>query len=420
MIQRRAGHTLRVAIGAVLASAALVVAPAPFDVTGQLTTPAKAADDACAPGVMATIPGPPPALESLDATPGKLKFTGAGVIVAVVDSGIDATRPQLEQAFAPGSTSLIEDGERPDGLGDPHGHGTAVAGIIAARASTSSGVVGIAPGASIISIRVFRGEDDESEKKGFGPNSDRLAAGIRTGVDLGARVIAVAMSDDVENAALRDATTYASDHGALIVASAGNRATTTNTSDSPRYPAAYPGALAVTAVSSDGLPTNDSIHGEHIDVAAPGQQVLTTATGAGDCIYAGDAPSASFATAYVAGSAALIAEAYPEEGPEGWAYRLKASALRPNPDARDDQIGWGTIRPAAALSLRPDSSTRGPVSPFADVSNAAIPRPTVQLQPAEKPAEDSALFIAVTIGLGGTVVLLALVAQLRRRRADHS
>lgn len=404
----------RLLVGVVLATGATLMPPS-FSLFAQ-PAPAFAADDGCKPGVMASIPGPPSALETLQAVPGDLKPTGAGVTVAIVDSGVDATRPQLGQAFAPGSRSLVTDGERPDGLSDPHGHGTAIAGIIAARPAESSGVVGVAPNATIVSVRVFRGEDEESKKSGFGPDSERLAAGIRTAVDLGARVIAVAMSDDVESSTLRDATAYAADHGSLVVASAGNRATASNTSDSPRYPAAYPGALSVTAVSDTGLPTDDSIHGDHIDVAAPGQKVLTTATGAGDCMYAIEAPSASFATAYAAGSAALLAEAYPQEGPEGWTYRLEATAVRPNPDARDDHIGWGTIRPAAALSLRPDRSTRGPKSPFADVSDSAVSRPTLKLPPGTAQEKDPAAVIAIAIALGGAVVLLALIAQLRRQR----
>lgn len=395
--------------GAAFAGVAFVAVP-------SIAAPAPAfAADACAPGVMARIAGPPSALTMMGIEPGTLPVTGAGVTVAVIDSGVDGSRPQLEAAIAPGSVSLVDDGERPDGLGDPHGHGTAVAGIIAARPVSGSGVTGVAPDAKIISIRVFRGDDEQSKNQGFGPDSGRLADGIRRATDLGAQVIAVAMSDDEDSSVLRDAAAYAAANGSLVVASAGNRSTTAVTTDSPRYPASYPGSLSVTAVSADGVPTNDSIHGDHVDVAAPGQDVLTLATGAGDCVYAADAPAASFATGYAAGAAALLAQAFPSEGPEGWAYRLEATADRPNPDARDELIGWGTIRPAAAIDLRPDRSTRGPASPFAGNAASAISPPSVRVKPGATTADTSGPLIAVTVGLGGLVLVLALVARLRRR-----
>ncbi|WP_052492660.1 S8 family serine peptidase [Leucobacter komagatae] len=385
--------------------------------SAAVPTADAAAPEACSPGAVARIPGPPPVLEALNAAPGTLPYTGKGVLVAVVDSGVDGTRPQLASALAPGSRSLVSDDARPDGLGDPFGHGTAVAGIIAARPESGSGVTGIAPDAQLVSIRVFSSTDEQAKRAGTGPDAERLAAGIRDATDLGAKIIVVAMSDDLDTAALRAATQDAYARGSLVVASAGNRSTTEVTTDSPRYPAAYPGALAVTAVTLSGRPTDDSIHGSHVDVAAPGQNVLTTATGAGDCVYAGDAPSSSFSTAYAAGAAALLAEAYPNEGPEGWMYRLQATADRPNPDGRDDLIGWGRISPAAALSLRPDRTTRGPASPFADTSGSAVARPHTQIARSETAEPNPAPAIIGAAALGGLIIVLALVAQLRRRRA---
>lgn len=416
----RAGVT-RLGIGAALVAGFTLGALAPLSTAPQPAAAVPAADtsapEACAPGAVARIPGPPPVLEALDATPGTLAYTGKGILVGVVDSGVDGTRPQLASAIAPGSTSLVTDGARPDGLGDPFGHGTAVAGVIAARPESGSGVTGIAPDANIVSIRVFSSDDDQAKKAGTGPDADRLAAGITRATDLGAQVIVVAMSDDVDSAALRAATENAYARGSLIVASAGNRGTTSVTTDSPRYPGAYPGALAVTAVTLSGRPTDDSIHGPHVDVAAPGQEVLTTATGAGDCVYSADAPSSSFSTAYTAGVAALLAEAYPEEGPEGWIYRLEATADRPNPDGRDDLIGWGRISPAAALGLRPDGSTRGPSSPFADTSGSAVTSPHTQIARSETAVPETAAAIVGAGVIAGVIIALALAAQLRRRRA---
>lgn len=401
------------ALAASIGAATLSLAP-----LQQTTTPAAAADE-CTPGVMARIPGPPSAFAAMGIPDGGLRATGAGITVAIIDSGVDTTRPQLSEAFAPGSRSLIDDGERSDGLGDPQGHGTALAGIIAARPDAASGVVGIAPDARIVSLRVFRGDDEESVNRGFGPDAERIASAIRIATDLGARVITVALSDDVDTPALRDATADAAARGALVVASAGNRSTAENTEDSPRYPAAYPEALAVTAVDTAGIATDASIHGPHVDVAAPGQDVLTASTGGGDCVYAADAPSSSFATAYAAGAAALLAEAYPDEGPEGWAYRLEATGDRPDPDARNDLTGWGAIRPAAALDLRPDSTTRGPTSPFADTSDAVRAEPRTRVTTAPTEAGNAELVAAIAVIAAGLVSLCGIGAVLRSRRKSR-
>ena len=415
---------------ALVAGVALGLALTPLTPVGSLvpatpftqlaaSSPATAAE-VCTPGAMARIPGPPPVLEAMNASPGSIPYTGKGILVAVVDSGVDATRPQLSSALVSGSTSLVSDGERPDGLGDPFGHGTAVAGVIAARPETGSGAIGVAPEADLVSIRVYSSTDSQAENSGNAPDANRLAAGISTAVDRGADIIVVAMSDDVDTPALRNASAKAVDAGALIVASAGNRATSANVDDGPRYPAAYPGVLSVTGVTLSGRPTDDSIHGPHIDVAAPGQEVLTTATGAGDCLYAVEAPSSSYSTAYVAGVAALLAEAHPGEGPEGWVYRLEATADRPNPDDRDDLIGWGRIRPAAALDLRPDSTTRGPVSPFADTSKAAVSRAHTSIVRSETETQDTTVPIIVAVTLGALMLIITLVAQLRRKRRERA
>ena len=224
-----------------------------------------------------------------------------------------------------GGIDLVGDGERADGLSDPQGHGTAIAGQIAARMIPSSGVVGLAPDARLLSVRVFRGTDDESKRDGFAPTTARLAAGIRWAAEHDADIINVSLSEVAGSAELEAAVQAAHDAGSLVVASGGNRATAEDTSDGARYPAAYPGVLGVTATDASGTVTDDSIHGPQIDVSAPGQSVTTSATGAGDCVYATEAPSSSFATGYASGAAALVAAAHPSEGPDEWAYRLMAA-----------------------------------------------------------------------------------------------
>ncbi|MCU1409306.1 MAG: peptidase [Rhodoglobus sp.] len=405
------GRSIRLA--AALVVAAGVILPA---------APAVAADAACAVGTVTLAPDAPAALGVLQADLSWTRSTGAGILVAVVDSGIDRSNPHLAAAVT-GGIDLVGDGTDPSGFTDLDGHGTAIAGEIAARPVEGSGVVGLAPGASLLSVRVFRGTDDESVRNGWGPSTDRLAAGIRYAVDAGARVINVSISNYEQSAALQDAVAYAAASGSLVVASAGNAATTDDTSSTPRYPAAYPGALAVTAVNADGAGTDDSIHGPHVEVAAPGSQVLTTATGAGDCLYAADTPSSSFATGYVSGAAALVVQAHPAETPAQWEYRLTATAVRADPDSRDDVVGWGIVQPFEAITLLPDASTRGPESPFADTAQSPVRPEPIAVEPDFSPSAFSVTtdaVVLVTIVALTVLGTIAVIIVMRTRRRESA
>ena len=359
--RRALAATLAFLIGGVATASTAVAAPPSID--------SVLADD-CARGTFAYSPEPPPALLALQTNLAWKYATGLNVIVAVVDSGIDASNEHLRDAVI-GGVNLVDDGENASGLSDLDGHGTAIAGEIAARQISDSGVVGLAPRAMLLSVRIFRGRDPQTIDAGFGPTSERLVAGIRYAVDHGASIINVSLSEYTESSALLDVVNYATSRGSLIIASAGNVKTTENTSNTPRYPAGYPGVIGVAAVDSLGL-VQDSISGPHVSVAAPGTNVLTSATGAGDCIYSTDEASTSYATGYVSGAAALVAEAHPDETPAQWKYRLEATAVRVNLDERTDAAGWGIIQPRDAIVLVPSASTRGPESPFTDTAGSAV------------------------------------------------
>ena len=105
------------------------------------------------------------------------------MIVAIVDSGIDAANAHLKDAVI-GGIDLVGDGTDSSGLNDLDGHGTAIAGLVAARSVPGSGVIGLAPDAQLLSVRVFRGTNEENVKAGFGPTVERLAQGIRNVVHL--------------------------------------------------------------------------------------------------------------------------------------------------------------------------------------------------------------------------------------------
>ncbi|WP_196250703.1 S8 family serine peptidase [Cellulomonas sp. JZ18] len=380
------------------------------------TAPAVAATTGCRPGDVQLVAQTPPALDRLQTDLAWGITRGAGVLVAVVDSGVDASNPHLTDALA-GGIDLVGDGLGANGYADLHGHGTAVAGTIAAREVAGSGVVGIAPEARLLSVRVFASDDDKAREAGFGPTAQRLADGIRAAADAGAKVVAVAMSSPADDPALVDAVAYAQARGALVVASAGNA----GGESAARYPAAAPGALGVTAVDAAGNGTAATSHGPHVRVAAPGQQVLTSAVGAGDCMYAQQEPRASFATGYAAGAAALVAAAHPDEPPARWAHRLEATAARPDPDHRDDVVGWGVVQPYEAIVLVPDASIRGPVDPVTGATPVAV-RPAVaapRVRPSEDPwAPARDMGALVTVLALSTAGVLGAVVVLRTRRAD--
>jgi type VII secretion-associated serine protease mycosin len=401
----RAAGLLAVALGA----AALLVPAGQAAASGQ-----------CTPSSPQLVKEYPYAIARFDIQGAWQYATGAGVTVAVVDSGVVRANVHLRQATVRG-TNLVPGVKDPAGWQDAAGHGTAVAGEIAARPVKGSGVVGIAPNAHILPVRVFFADDQDSRSHGVGPRNDRIAAGIRYAADHAARIINVSMSTTTDDPALHAAVRYATAKGSLVVASGGNRDTSTDKRDSPRYPGAYPEALAVAALDRDDRVTEDSIHGPHIGVAAPGTDVLTTYFNAGDCLLSstGDV-STSFATGYVSGAAALVAQRYPAETPAQWKYRLEVTAARPDRARRDDESGWGLIQPLEALSFVADGSALGPPDPaHPAVARPAGSRTPLVAEPARDPlrAAHRRLLWTALAGGGLVAVLLLLGPYLRVRRA---
>lgn len=359
----------------------------------------------------------PQALQRLNARLAWTLATGRGVTVAVVDSGVEARNAHLGPALTGGKSFVPDLGAR----GDAVGHGTAIAGQIAARPVKGSGVIGLAPDARILPVRVFYADDEQSRSAGVGPRPDRIAAGIRHAADQGAKIINVSMSTPSDDARLRESVAYATKKGSLVVASAGNRNVSENKNDGPRYPAAYPQAVAVAAVDTSDNVGEGSIHGPHVDVAAPGTRILTTFYAAGDCLLEEEAESTSFATAYVSATAALLAQRFPGEGPAGWKHRLEATASRDQRDTRNDSAGWGLVQPYEALTALTDGSSSGPVAPGATKAPVVTPpAASIDLTPVSDPraGERTAATWWSLLGVSA-LVALALGGVLRpgRRRS---
>lgn len=352
--------------------------------------------------------------------------TGDGVTVAVVDSGVAADNAHLRDAVRRGR-SFVPGDDDPTGRTDVWGHGTAVAGIVAARPVEGSRVYGIAPSADILPVRVFGAEDPDGSGQvpdALLPDVGQMAAGIEWAARNGADVINVSMSTRTPDDRLRRAVEVAVRNDAVVVASGGNR-DVEGEPDGRRYPAAYPGVIGVAASDEADQVTEAAIHGPHIDVHAPGQNVITAYMLGGDCLIGTDMPHSSYAAGYVSGVAALLRAEHPGESAEEITYRILASADRPQRDERDDVAGWGMLAPLEALGLTFDSSRPGPPLPGATVDR---PEPVrAALPPVQQPTDPFAALrddVLWWLLLGTAGVTLALVLRplltARRRRASAS
>jgi len=372
----------------------------------------------CTAGPMEYSAETPEAFDSLQHDLASAIASGAGVTVAIVDSGIDGSHPQLAGAIV-GGINLVPDGTDATGLVDNVGHGTAVAGIIAAQPHEGSGLVGLAPGARLLSVRVVGGTDQEALDNGFGPDTSRLAQGIRWAADNGASIINVSVSLSEDDAELREAVAHAQARGALIVAASGNRTDEATARTADLYPASYPGVLATTAVNGLGVPTDATYVSEHIAIAAPGQAVLTTHIGGGNCTIADSAPATSFATAYVSAAAALVEEAHANDTADQVAYRLTATATRLDRDAAGERTGWGVVQPFDAMNLVPGAAERGPDNPF--TGSAAVPVEATSVQLAavheDRSAQAQRTALQVLAVLSATGLALLGAFAVRRTRA---
>ncbi|WP_327288420.1 type VII secretion-associated serine protease mycosin [Streptomyces sp. NBC_01198] len=261
---------------------------------------------------------------------------GEHVKVAVIDSGVDVENPQLAGAVdRADSVDLIDPKDKGHGTTDPVGHGTEVAGIIAARRADSTGFVGLAPAATIISIRQA-GEDGT----GTVPN---LVAALGKAVNAGARVINISQDTSRSTPQLRDAVANAVAHDVVIVASAGNDgadgvARTT-------YPGGYDGVLAVGASDRNNERATFSQSGEFVGVAAPGVDMLSTVPGGGQCVDNGT----SFAAPYVAGVATLIRAKHPHWTAPQVIAQIEQTAQRTSL-GHNSLVGWGVVDPVRALT----------------------------------------------------------------------
>jgi subtilisin family serine protease len=258
------------------------------------------------------------------------------VLVAVLDTGVDASHPDLMGHIRAGSDFVDGDSDP----SDEFGHGTAVSGVIAASTNNKVGVAGISWGATVLAERVLG-------KDGSG-SMCTVAFGIVDAVDAGAKVLNLSLGGAGEACPLimSKALEYAHDHGVLVVVSAGNDGLKGNPVD---YPAGCSGAFAVGATDTRDRKAGFSEYGPQIDITAPGVGILTTVRDdKGRHGYAFEAGT-SVAAPIVTGGAALLLSLHPSWTPDQVRARLVATARDLGKRGRDDYFGAGIVDLGRAL-----------------------------------------------------------------------
>ncbi|WP_435799262.1 type VII secretion-associated serine protease mycosin [Streptomyces misionensis] len=330
---------------------------------------------------------------------------GRNVRVAVIDTGVDTKNPQLTHAVdASSGANLLPDKNgkgqkidrgKADGTADTVGHGTRVAGIIAARPLQGTGFVGLAPEATIIPIK-------QNDADGDG-TAQTLAAAIEHAIREKAQVINI--SQDTANAVqpadgLRRAVDDALRHQIVVVASAGNDGLDGN--DKRTYPASYPGVLAVAASDRNNERAAFSQSGDFVGVAAPGVDMISTVPKGGHCSDSGT----SFSAPYVAGVAALIKAKHPDWTAREVIAQIEQTAER-SVAGHDHLVGWGVVDPVRALT--DDDHPIEKPTPQEGLTRAKAPTPA-RLVLGETADERNAR-LATYVAVGAAVLVAALAGM---------
>ena len=335
--------------------------------------------------------------------------TGRDVTVAVVDTGVDLQNPQLspvlDRTKTPASFVPLDVDNLP-AVRDCEGHGTFIAGVVAARRAAGVQFRGVAPDARILPVRVTEGIEEGS--------ADDLADGIYYAADEGVDIINVSIVTDNDLPKLRDAISYALDRNIVVVAAAGN---TGNTGNGKTWPAeyarekAFEGLIVVGATDRAGAIAPFSTSSVPVSVVAPGMDVVSTSPVGGH--EESKDGGTSFAAPFVSGVAALVLQAYDKAlSPVEVKRRIQLTADRPGLDVPDSAYGWGVVNPYEAVTAIVPSKATAPPTP---VDRPAI-APIASQEPVNAAARNTALGVAAG-AIALALVTLGIVAILRRGRA---
>ncbi|GIM94069.1 S8 family serine peptidase [Paractinoplanes toevensis] len=341
-------------------------------------------------------------LRSINALQAGSITTGAGVTVAVIDTGT-YPHPDLRNNLLKGDDEASASAG--DGQTDHEGHGTRMAALIAGHGRGGSGIRGLAPSAKILPIRVA----EKAETR----NSEVVARGVDFAIEHGATVINISMGGGPDFD-LDDAVGRAIDHNIVVVASVGN---------APRdflinYPAANDGVVAVAATGRDGKHASVSVKDAKVQLCAPGVDIISASPKDGYSLGTGTSDS----TAIVSGAAALVRAKFPDLSAKDVINRLTSTADDIGAPGRDTECGFGRLNVFKALTadVPPLQGAATSATPGATTSTVVAPAATPSSAPAAaEPKSASSSMPLVLGGLAGLVVAGGLVAVLviRRRRS---
>ncbi|MFE3221372.1 S8 family serine peptidase [Streptomyces antimycoticus] len=263
--------------------------------------------------------------------------TGKGVTVAVLDTGVDRSLPELRGQVLEGKDFSY----KPKGATvDTSGHGTDMAAVIAGT-GRSGGIQGLAPGVKVLPVKTGSGP-------GFGDLASTYLKAMRYAIKHGARVINLSETilsplSEGDEKKLQDGLDEISKNDALIFAGTGNDADSGNFAG---YPSTLPGAVGVASVNQSGTVSNFSTHGPQVALAAPGEGIPGHCKdGGGWCEQSGT----SYATAIASASAALIWSAHPKWTANQVLRVMMQTASKPKGKVPSEYIGYGIVRPAQVL-----------------------------------------------------------------------
>ncbi|SCK56666.1 type VII secretion-associated serine protease mycosin [Streptomyces sp. WMMB 714] len=346
------------------------------------------------------------ALDALDAESVWKVTRGKGQTIAVIDDGVNAQHPDLKGNVLKGK-DFVDGGSPAPERGDSHG--TGMAAMIAGHGhgpGNANGIMGLAPAAKILPIRVTGGKLDDS---------------IKYAVDHGASVINISLGDDSENSDDDDeAITYALKKDVPVFASTGN------SGGAVEYPAAYPGVVPVGGVKQDGTLWEKSNKGPETLLVGPATRVLTA--GGEDSNYYAYGTGTSDATAYASATAALIRAKYPDLAAGQVVNRLAKTAKMPASEkgakVPDERYGYGAISPLAALQEDiPKGPKYGPLSLPLEIKNEVEAAKQLKEDKALEEKQDREFVILWTITgvlaflfVGAIVLTIVLVRRRRRNR----
>ncbi len=263
-------------------------------------------------------------------------YTGDGVKIAVVDTGIAAHEDLKPVA---GGASMVS---YTTSYSDDNGHGTHVAGIINAI-NNGIGSVGIAPGSALYAVKVL-------DRDGSGYISN-VAAGVDWAITNGMDIINLSLGSSRSSTTLKRAVDSAYSKGILVVAAAGNTGNSAGTGDNVQYPAKYDSVIAAAATDINDKRATFSSTGSTVEAAAPGVGILSTYTGNQYVSLSGT----SMAAPYVSGNLALIMDAFPDLSAAEVRAKLRETAFDLGAAGKDPLYGYGLIQaPAAGSGTIPD------------------------------------------------------------------